>query len=116
MAKALKLWFVTSELTAFTKCTYESSIVLNQAISRLISFVTEKQLSKSGEIKDPVVNEYCSREILHYMDMINRHDVSQYTITELINFLLKSEEEVCFSDYATQFISRMINEGHERNI
>lgn len=78
-------------------------------------FVTEKQLSKSGEIKDPVVNEYCSREILHYMDMINRHDVSQYTITELINFLLKSEEEVCFSDYATQFISRMINEGHERN-
>ena len=78
-------------------------------------FVTDKQLSKSGEIKDPVVNEYCSRAILHYNDMINRTDVSQYSISELIDFLLNSETEVCFSEYALQFIARMETEGHERN-
>lgn len=77
-------------------------------------FVTDKQISKNGEIKDPVVNEYCSREILHYNDMINRYDVSQYSVSELINFLLNSEEDVCFSEYATQFITRMNNDGHER--
>ena len=27
-------------------------------------FITEKQLTKAGEIKDAVVNEFCSREIL----------------------------------------------------
>lgn len=78
-------------------------------------FVTDKQLSKTGEIKDPVVNEYCSREILHYNDMVNRTDVSQYSISELIKFLLNSETEVCFSEYALRFIARMENEGHERN-
>mgnify|MGYP001525458771 FL=1 len=78
-------------------------------------FVTDKQLSKTGEIKDPVVNEYCSREILHYTDMINRTDVSQYSISELIKFLLNSETDVCFSEYALRFIARMEKEGHERN-
>lgn len=32
--------------------------------------VTDKQLSKTGEIKDPVVNDYCSREILRYSDLV----------------------------------------------
>ncbi len=77
-------------------------------------FVTDKQISKTGEIKDPVVNEHCSRVILHYNDMINRHDVSLYTVSELIKFLLNSESEACFSEYATQFIARMENDGHER--
>ena len=27
-------------------------------------FVTDKQLSKSGEIKDAVINKYCAQEIL----------------------------------------------------
>ena len=35
-------------------------------------FITDKQLTKAGEIKDAVVNEFCSREILRYSDMINR--------------------------------------------
>lgn len=77
-------------------------------------FVTDKQITKTKEIKDPVVNEYCSREILHYTDLINRHDVSQYSVSELISFLLNSEAEICFSEYATQFIDRMESEGHER--
>ena len=37
--------------------------------------ITDKQITKNGEIKDIVVNEYCSREILRYSDMINRKDV-----------------------------------------
>ena len=66
-------------------------------------------------IKDIVVNEYCSREILRYSNMINRKDVSNYSVAELIEFLIHSDEEICFSDYATKFINRMASEGHERN-
>ena len=50
--------------------------------------VTDKQLSKTGEIKDPVVNDYCSREILRYSDLVNRKDVSHFSVAELIESLL----------------------------
>lgn len=47
-------------------------------------FVTDKQLSKSGEIKDAVINKYCAQEILRYTELVNRKDVSGYSVTELI--------------------------------
>lgn len=77
--------------------------------------ITDKQILKSGEIKDAVVNEYCSREILKYTDMINRKDISNYSVTELIDYLTRVDDNVCFSEFATLYIDRMIREGHERN-
>lgn len=49
--------------------------------------ITDKQILKSGEIKDAVVNEYCSREILKYTDMANRKDISEYSVSELIEYI-----------------------------
>lgn len=77
--------------------------------------ITDKQTLKSGEIKDAVVNEYCSREILKYTDMANRKDISEYSVSELIEYLTHVEDNVCFSEYATLHINRMIRGGHERN-
>ncbi len=77
--------------------------------------VSDKQILKSGEIKDAVVNDFCSREILRYTDMVNRKDISDYSVTELIEYLTRVEDNVCFSEYATLHINRMIEEGHERN-
>ena len=77
-------------------------------------FVTAKQISKSGDIKDPVVNDYCSREILKYSEMVNRKDVSNYSVAELIEYLTHVEDNVSFSEYASLHISRMIDGGHER--
>lgn len=78
-------------------------------------FITDKQLTKAGEIKDAVVNEFCSREILRYSDMINRHEVSNYSVSELIEFLQHSDGDVNFSEFAANFIAQMINGGHARN-
>lgn len=78
-------------------------------------FITDKQLTKAGEIKDAVVNEFCSREILRYSDMINRHEVSNYSVSELIEFLQHSDGDANFSEFAANFISQMINGGHARN-
>lgn len=69
--------------------------------------VTDKQIMKSGDIKDAFVNDYCSHEILRYTDMMNRKDVSRYSVMELIEYLTHVSDEVCFSDYATRFINRL---------
>ena len=58
--------------------------------------ITGKQISKSGEIKDAIVNEYCSRLILHYTDMTNRQDISSYSVMELIEYLTRSDEDCLF--------------------
>ena len=36
--------------------------------------ISPKNVTASGDLKDPVVNEYCSRMILKYTDMLNRKD------------------------------------------
>lgn len=77
--------------------------------------VTDKQLGKSGEIKDAVVNDFCAREILRYSDIMNRKDVSQYSVGELIEYLTNMDEDTSFSEFADAFIARMSAEGHERN-
>lgn len=69
--------------------------------------VTDKQIMKSGDIKDAYVNDYCSNEILRYTDMVNRKDVSRYSVMELIEYLTRVNDEVCFSDYATKFIDHL---------
>lgn len=77
--------------------------------------VTDKQLLKSGDIKDPVVNEYCSRQILRFSEIMNKKDFTNFSVSDLIDYLLHSDKDVCFSEYASQFIARMEREGHERN-
>ena len=62
--------------------------------------VTDKQLGKSGEIKDAVVNDFCAREILRYSDIMNRKDVSQYSVGELIEYLTNMDEDTSFSEFA----------------
>lgn len=78
-------------------------------------FVTDKQLTKSKEIKDAVVNSYCAQEILHYTKMLNDKDISNFTVAEVIDYLQNAEMEVNFSEFATKFINKMAAEGHERN-
>ncbi len=77
--------------------------------------VTDKQLNKAGEIKDAVVNDFCAHEILRYSDLINRKDISKYSVSEIIEFLTNMDEDTSFSEFADAFIVRMRAEGHERN-
>lgn len=76
--------------------------------------VSDRQLMKNGDIKDAVVNEYCSKEILRYSDMLNRKDVSAYSVAEVIEYLTTASDEVSFSDYARKHIENLVNTGHER--
>lgn len=53
--------------------------------------------------------------IRQYTDRLNRVNATCWEIKEVIEFLLKDDEEACFSDYARKFIDRMEADGHERN-
>ncbi len=46
--------------------------------------VDAAHISKTGDIIDPVVNEYCSRLVLEYSDRLNRTDVSTWEVKEVV--------------------------------
>ncbi len=77
--------------------------------------LTKKELSKSGEIVDPYVLQYCSAKILEYNKMLNEKDIEHWTCKEVVEFLVAGNDDISFSDYAHKHIAQMINNGQERN-
>lgn len=77
--------------------------------------VTKKELTKSNEIKDPYVLQYCTQKILEYTERLNRKNIEHWTVKEVAEYLTSGNDDICFSDYARQFIAKMIDNGQERN-
>ena len=53
--------------------------------------------------------------VRQYTDRQNRANTTLWSVSEIIEYLLKTDEEVCFSDYSRMFIRQMRLDGHERN-
>ncbi len=77
--------------------------------------ISRESLGKSGEITDPVVNEFCSRKILQYHEKLNKANVERWSVQQVVEYLTAENEDVCFSDYARLHIRSLINNGQERN-
>lgn len=69
--------------------------------------IDAEHIASNGELTDPVVNEYCAMLIRQYTDRLNRADVTLWNVKEVVEYLMKADEEVCFSDYAKAYISKM---------
>ena len=78
-------------------------------------YVTGKGLSKTREITDPYVLQYCSSLIIEYNDKMNRKDTARWTARQVVEYLRTADSELCFSEYARMHIGRMIDRGQERN-
>lgn len=78
-------------------------------------FVREESLSRTGEIEDPYVMEYCSRKILEYVERLNRVDTEHWSVNDVVSYLKTGEADISFSDYARKHIDRMIDNGQKRN-
>lgn len=76
--------------------------------------VDAHHISIDGEPTDPVVNEYCAMLIRKYSDRLNRTNTSLWSVKEVIDYLLETDEEICFSDYAKLHIKQMLVENRER--
>lgn len=77
--------------------------------------VTGKELTKTKEIKDPFVLQYCTQMILEYNERLNRKDIAHWTVKEVAEFLKSGNQDICFSDYARLHINKMIDRGQQRN-
>lgn len=70
---------------------------------------------RNGEVTDPYVMQHCTKLIVGYVDRLNRHDTSNWTLNEVMEFIQSDGEDVCFSDYARKHNDNLVNTGHERN-
>lgn len=72
-------------------------------------------LSSSLEVIDPFVLKPLSSQIVSWLDVLNRHDISQWTARQVAEFLKNQNEDLNFSDYARKHIDRLIDNGQERS-
>lgn len=77
--------------------------------------LTKRELTRKGEIADAFVLQFCTQKILEYQERLNRHDISQWTGAQVVEFLTTPDEVISFSDYARKHIDRLIDNGQERN-
>ena len=62
--------------------------------------LTKRELTRKDEISDPFVQQFCTQRSLEYQERLNRHDIGQWTGTQVVEFLTTPEEVMPFSDYA----------------
>lgn len=77
--------------------------------------VDKKGLSRSMDVKDTSVLSYCANLVNKYIERLNKEDISEWTVKEVVNFLEKGDDDVCFSDYARKYNLEMRKRGQERN-
>lgn len=79
--------------------------------------VTSKKYinSKTKEIKDPFVMQVCSAKISKFAELLNKTDIRKWDIEMVVNYLQKTTDDVCFSDFAREYHDEMYNDGHARN-
>ena len=85
------------------------------AYIRTDKLVDNKGLTKSKEVKDPFVLNYCTGLISEYVERLNRKDIRNWSVNEVRDFLLSGDEDISFSEYARKHKDRMIDAGQERN-
>lgn len=77
--------------------------------------VDKKGLSRSLEIKDVTILAYCANLINSYIERLNKEDILDWTVKEVVTFLEKGDDDVCFSDYARKYKMEMCRRGQARN-
>ena len=77
--------------------------------------VDQKGVDKANGIKDPYVMKFCANRISRYVEILNQQDISSWSIDDVVNYIKSGTADICFSDYARNYQSKMIQEGHARN-
>lgn len=70
---------------------------------------------KGNEVTDPFVTKYGMDRIVEYVEKLNRKNTAGWSLNDILDYLLREDEEICFSDYARGFIDDMINRNQDRN-
>ena len=77
--------------------------------------VIQKKDVKDGVFLDPYVANHCAKKVLEYTEKLNRVDSRYWSVNDIIDFLTRIDEDICFSDYARKYINKLINSDQERS-
>lgn len=95
---------------AYIRCTHNR----NTSYIKTDMYISDKQLKK-GEIKDFDVIAKCAIKIKDWNEKLNREDIDNWTVKEVVHFLSQGKENISFSNYCTDFINKLINEGRGKS-
>ncbi len=77
--------------------------------------VSQHEVTKSKEIREAYVLNFCTQLIILYTTRLNTQDTTRWSVKRVIDYLLTSEDDISFSEYARKHISKMIENGQSRN-
>ena len=71
---------------------------------------------RNKEIKDATILSYCSNLIKVYAERLNMVDIVNWSVDEVVTYLLNMDEDISFSKYARKYVREMaVYRGMERN-
>lgn len=93
-------------------------IIHNRGVKyiRTDKIVNDKGVDKKNkEVKDPFVLQNCSNKIARFAEMLNKVEIRKWSVYDLVSYLERGTDDICFSEYARKYHDDMYNEGHTRN-
>lgn len=67
-----------------------------------------------GQVNDPYLMQVLGAKIEHYIEILNHVDYECWSIKEIVDHICTADKDICFSDYARQYIKRLYNDDKER--
>ena len=77
--------------------------------------VDKKGINRDKSVKDPFVLQACGNKIAVFLDLLNKHDTTNWSVKDIVTFLEKGTSDICFSDYARKYHDELYNNGQKRN-
>lgn len=94
----------------YIRCTHNRKI----AYIKTDMYATEKKIKK-GEIADVDINGRCSIKIMEWQARLNREDISNWSVKDVVAYLESGNADIPFIPYCQKYIDKMINEGREKS-
>ena len=76
--------------------------------------IVQKKDVKDGLFLDPYVANYCAKRVLEYTERLNRVDARYWSVSEIIDYITRVDEDICFSDYARTYINKLIDSDQDK--
>ena len=57
--------------------------------------VNQKGIDKNNYVCDPFVMKYCADKIALYTELLNKQDVKDWDVNEIVSYLIKGSSDLC---------------------
>lgn len=80
----------------------------HKLIVKTDKFVSDRGIVKgTKEVKDSFVLESCMSQINKWVEILNKIDITDWSVYQVRDYLLSSTQDICFSDFSRSFINSL---------